>query len=168
MITKEKFLTDFNGHGNAYSSYKVINASLNDLIDALNDIDADMCVGSGKIESNAIYFEICKELPDLIQPITEKLHCVGFADIGDWYGSGYFVAYKDGKEYDDFTAAWDENCPERRDYDYENGESLSDEEVDWDAFVTVTDNPTGVTFQTGSGAVNYEIMSGWQELVNRH
>ena len=76
MVTEKDFLTEFNGHGNAYSSYMVIDVELKDLIKVLNDIDPDMCVGSGQVSDNgrSIYFEICKELPDLICEITEKLH----------------------------------------------------------------------------------------------
>lgn len=175
MITKKEFLTEFNGHGNAYSSYMVIDVGLQDLIKALNEINPDMCVGSGVVSKNgkSVYFEICKELPDLIADITAKLHCKGFADIGGWYGSGYFAACYDGEEYDDYTADWMNDCPERHDYDYpdydyDDEDNDADTDMEWDAFVVVTDNETGEVFYTGEGAVDYETMLMWEELVETH
>ena len=168
MITKKEFLTEFNGHGNAYSSYMVIDVGLQDLIKALNEINPDMCVGSGVVSKNgkSIYFEICKELPDLIADITAKLHCKGFADIGGWYGSGYFAACYDGVEYDDFTAEWEDDNPYRRDDDCTDCDD--DDDTLWDAFVLITDNESGETFHTGEGAVDYESMLMWEDLVDNH
>ena len=181
MITKQDFLTDFHGHGNAYSSYMVIDVKLDDLIAALNKLNPDMCVGSGRISETgrSIHFEICKESPDFIGDITYELHCIGYADMGAWYGEAYFVAYKDGAEFDDFKAEWRDDCPERRDYDYgpddevdEDGEPLSEEELDqkmdWDAFVTITDNFSGEKFETGDGAISYDQLDKWKDLVNNH
>ena len=175
MITEKEFLTEFNGHGNAYSSYMVIDVKLPDLINALNEIDPDMCVGSGVVSENgkSISFEICKCLPDLIVDITAKLHCKGFADIGAWYGSGYFEASYDGGEFNDFTAEWEDDNPDRRDYnypdyDYDDEENDADVDMDWDAFVLITDNESGEIFHTGEGACSYEVMQQWEDLVDTH
>lgn len=164
MITKSSFLKQFNGHGNAYSSYMVIDVKLEALIRVLNEIDPDMCVGSGQISDTgrSIYFEICKELPELMADISEKLHCKGFADIAGWYGDGHFEAYADGEEFNDFTAKWDDDQPIWLNKDAE------DEESEWDAFVTVTDNQSGETFYTGEGAISYESALMWKELVETH
>jgi hypothetical protein len=175
MVTEKDFLMEFNGHGNAYSSYMVIDVELKDLIKVLNDIDPDMCVGSGQVSDNgrSIYFEICKELPDLICEITEKLHCRGYSDIGAWYGAGYFTASCNGEEFDDFSAEWEENMPDRRDwdytdYDYDNEENDADADMLWDAFVLITDNESGETFHTGEGACDHEQMEVWEDLVMNH
>ena len=171
MITKEDFLQEFNGHGNAYSSFMVINIKIDDLIKALNDIDPNMTVGSGTVseteKGSSIYFEICKRTPDLIYNITEKLKCKGFADIGGWYGDGYMVAANCGKDYDDYTAVWaDEDQPCRRDYDVDK--DLPDEEIYWDAFVEVTDKESGESFNTGEGCICYESMKYWRDIVEKH
>ena len=163
MITKNDFLQEFNGHYNAYSSYTVLMTNMDKLIDVLNEIDPDMVAGSGKADDKSISFEICKQMPNLISDITEKLNCVGFADIGGWYGAGYFVATENGTEYNDFTAEWTDDSPLKRDDD-----DVPDEEADWDAFVTITDNKTGVIFYTGEGAVDYETMQMWENLINTH
>ena len=175
MITENEFLTEFNGHGNAYSSYMVIDVELSDLIKALNEINPDMCVGSGKVSETkrSIYFEVCKELPDLISDITSRLHCKGFSDIGGWYGSGYFEASFDGEEYNDFTAEWTDDSPSRRDwdypnYDYDDEDTDADEDMLWDAFVTITDNESNETFYTGEGAIDHETLEMWEDLVDTH
>lgn len=160
MITKKEFLTEFNGHGNAYSSYMVIDVKLDDLINVLNEIDPDMHVGSGVVSDSgrSICFEICKQTPDLISTITSKLHCKGFADIGAWYGAGYFTSSYDGGEYNDFTAKWRDNSPDRQD----------DDDMEWDAFVVVTDNESQETFYTGEGACDKDTMEMWKNLVDTH
>lgn len=171
MITKEDFLTDFNGHGNAYSSYMVIDTNVDVLVKVLNDIDPDMCVGSGQISETgrSIYFEICKRLPDLIHVITSKLNCKGFADICGWYGDGYMEASDCGLSYDDYTAEWaNEDQPERRDYDHEDPGSISDSEIEWDAFVDITDNGSGEIFHTGEGCISYDTMQMWKDIVEKH
>ena len=165
MITKETFLKAFNGHGNAYSSYCVIGVTLDDLLKTLNELNSDMCVGSGQVEDKCIRFEICKESPDLIFPITEKLHCKGFADIDGWDGYSYFTACQNGKKYDDFTAGWIDESPCRRDWDYDNANELGDEEIEWDAFILVVDNESNVEFYTGEGCVDYETLNRWKALV---
>ncbi len=171
MITEKEFLSQFNGHGNAYSSYMIIDVKLVDLIKTLNDINPDMCVGSGQISKNkrSIYFEICKELPDLIYDITGKLKCKGFADIGGWYGDGYMEASDCGKEYNDYTANWaNMDQPDRRDFDYEDPDEIDDEDIEWDAFVDVTDNESGEIFHTGEGCISYESMKMWEKIVDTH
>ena len=175
MITKDSFMNDFDGHGNAYSTYMVIGVSLKDLIGALNEINPDMCVGSGKIDKRhrAITFEICKESPDLIYDITKKLNCQGYADEGAWYGTAYFMAAKNGKDFNDFKAEWRDGSPDRRDwenpdYDYDAEFSNPDEDMLWDAFVLITDHQTGAKFYTGDGAIPYEDVDMWSELVNKH
>ncbi len=167
-MTEKEFMTEFNGHANAYSSYMVIDVELSELLKTLNNINPDMCVGSGVVSKRGISFEICKELPDLIYQITKELNCKGFADIGGWYGAGYFLAAKDGEDYDDFSAYWTDGNPERRDWEYPEPENISDEDVDWDVFLFVKDNGSGEIFYTGEGAVDYESMKMWKELVDSH
>ena len=163
MITRDDFFEEFNGHGNAYSSFMVIGVSVDDLLKALNKINPDMWVGSGYVSESgrAIYFEICKELPELMGEISAELQCVGFADIGAWYGEAFFFAYNCGEDYDDFTAEWQDHQPELV-------SDVNDEEWLWNAFVTVTDNSSGETFFTGDGAIDYESLDKWRELVREH
>lgn len=161
MITKKEFLNDFEGHGNAYSSYKVLTTDLNAVITVLNEINPEMNVGSGVVEEGAIYFEICKKSPDLIYDITAKLHCVGFADMGAWYGQGCFEAAKNGNKYDGFYAEWRDDCPYDR---YEEGEN----EQNYDVFVTVVDRETKISFPTGEGAACTDALFYWTNLVNEH
>lgn len=173
MILKEDFMTEFDGHCNAYSSYMVIGVKLKDLLKALNEINPELCVGSGRLGKNSISFEISGELPSLINDITAKLHCKGFADIDSWYGAGYFEASYDGKEYNDYTAKWEDGSPERRDYDYpdydyDSEDSNPDVDMDWDAFVLITDNESGENFCTGEGAIDYEQLQYWTEVVKTH
>ena len=170
MITKAEFLKDCGGHDGGYSSYMVVDVSLDDLIDALNEINPDMRVGSGRVSETgrSIYFEICKETPDLIGDITAMLHCRGFADMGAWYGEAYFTAYSDGEESDDFIAEWQEGFPERRDLDHKNADELSDEDIEWDCYITVIDKVTGEKFETGDGAVSYDVMLKWRDMVENH
>lgn len=165
-IVRESFLQEFNGHSNAYASYCVIGVQLDDLLRALNKINSNMLVGSGVVSEKAITFEICKESPELIADITRELHCTGFADIDAWYGEGYFVAYKDGAEYDGFTAVWDDDCPRFRDEDAE--EDAEEEDALYDCFLTVTDIESGVEFSTGCGGVDSEQKAKWEAIVNSH
>lgn len=167
MIRKEEFLKEFNGHCNSYSSFMVIDVEIDDLIRVLNEIDPDMCAGSGIISGRSISFEICKESPDLIYDITRKLHCRGYSDIDGWYGDTYMEAAKDGEPFDDFKAEWTNGAPERRDWDTDDT-NKPDEEIDWDSFVTITDNATGETFNTGGGAVDYKTMTYWKDIVDKH
>ena len=152
----------------AYTRYMVTGVRLDDLLNALKEINPDMNTGEIKEEKNCISFEIGRKTPELMQTITEKLHCRGFADIGAWYGSAYFAAYDNGETYDGFTAGWTDGSPERREYDFINGEDIPDEDITWDAFVTVTDKETGAVFYTGDGAVSHDEMLAWQEFINRH
>ena len=157
MITWKTFTKEFDGHANAYSSYMVIGVTLHRLIEVLNDINPDMIVGSGKVSETgkSIYFEICKEMPDLIHKITSKLHCRGFADTDAWHGDAYFEASFDGKSFDDFTAKW------------RDGEPTSDEDL-WDAFVTVIDNESKEIFEAGEGSCDKDAMERWKHLVDTH
>ncbi len=166
MVTKEEFLQEFNGHGNAYASFQVMNVSLDDLIGALNRLRPNGCFGSGKVDDKSIYFEGCKELPDELLPeLTEELHCRGFADIGSWYGEPYFIACENGYEYDDYTAEFEEGFPSPYDPDSFEEENDCDE---WDVFVTVTDNLTGATFNTGEGCVDTETKKMFEDIVSKH
>ena len=170
MINKNDFLKEFNGHANAYSSFMVFGVTLDVLVDELNRIDPDMCVGSGDVrdDGKAIYFEICKYSPELMQNISKDLSCVGFADIGGWYGEGRFVAYENGEDYNDFTAEWEQDNPRRRYEDFAPGVDVPDEDMYFDAFVNVTDNRTGIEFGTGEGAACYDTMISWSCLVEDH
>ena len=165
MITKSEFLTEFNGHSNAYASYVVShpNVTVDDVIDVLNEINPNMCVGSGVVNGMSISFEICKVTPDLIYNITEKLcnkgftECRGFADMGSWYGDAYFIAVKDGDNTDEFYAEWT----------YDDQAAINGDDEYFDAFITVTDL-NGVTFHTGEGAIDEERLKYWQGVVNKH
>ncbi len=163
MITKDEFLKDFGGHGNSYASYLILNTTANDVIRVLNEIDPDMCVGSGiEHTDGSVSFEICKELPNLVYDITHKLHTIGYADI-DWNVT-YTVAAKDGSDFDDYYAeeTYGSFCLNDDNYDEDDEEAL------WDAFVTITDKSTGVQFYTGAGAVDREIMEYYQEMIDKH
>ena len=163
MTTKNDFFTEFNGHSSAYASYMVShpNVTVDDVIDVLNKINPNMCVGSGVVNGMSISFEICEATPDLIYNITEKLcnkgftECRGFADMGAWYA--HFIAAKDGDDTDEFYAEWEDGDPttQLRDDGY------------FDAFVKVTD-PNGITFHTGDGAIDEERLKYWQDIVNKH
>ncbi len=163
MIKKKDFLTDFNDHGNAYASFVLIDVKLDDVIDALNELRPDGCFGSGAVKGRGTYFEGCKELPDeLLSEITEKLGCKGFADIGSWYGDPYFIACENGYEYDNYTAVFTDNSP----YPYDDTDE--DECNEWDVFVTVTDNESGVEFFTGEGCISTDAKEMFEEIVNKH
>ena len=164
MITKEKFLMDFGGHGNSYSSYLVLNTTVDDVIRVLNEIDENMCVGSGEVQDNHVYFEVCKESPELIYLITSKLNTIGYADI-DWEAT-YTVCAKNGEDYDGFKAEWLPDMHYCR--DDELCEDEDEENALWDAFVVITDNETGAVFNTGAGAVDKEIEEYYADMVETH
>lgn len=149
----------------------VIDANIDDLVRTLNKINPAMIVGSGQMShtGKSILFEVCGESPELIHNITRDLNCKGFSDTGSWCGNGYFKASDCGSEYHDYTAKWaDWNQPDRRDYDAENPDNTPDEEMLWDAFITVIDNQSKEVFHTGEGAVSYDAMQTWQTFVNTH
>jgi len=159
MITKETFFKEFNGHANRYSRYLVINTDVDSIIKVLNEIDPNMCVGSGAEIDGNVYFEICKEEPTLIYNITKKLNTRGYADT-DW-NETYTICAKNGDDFDDFTAKW---VP---DMHYYRGDFDEDDDT-WDAFVTITDNESGAVFETGAGAVDESVMLYYESIVDEH
>ncbi len=164
MLTEKEFLTEFNGHENAYASFILIDVKLNDVIDALNELRPNGCFGSGKVDEHSVYFEGCKELPDDLLPvITAKLHCRGFSDMGSWYGDPCFAACENGYDYDDYTAVFTDNSPYP--YDADTDEDDCDE---WDVFVTVTDNRSGVEFFTGEGCISTDAKEMFEDIVSKH
>ncbi len=159
MITKEKLLTPFNGHVNRYSKYLVLNTTVDAVIDTLNSIDPEFCIGSGKEENGHVSFEICKESPMLIYKITKKLQTIGYADTS--WDETYTVCAKNGEDFDDYIAEWEEHCLAEDDYD-------EDEVPMWNAFVIITDKSTGATFYTGGGYVDAEIEQDYAKMVQNH
>ena len=169
-MNKTDFLAAFDGHSNAYARFKVIDVKLDDLVTALNKLRPNGCFGSGQISDRGIYFEGCKESPDgLLSELTAELHCKGFADIDAWYGSPYFVAYKNGTEYNDYTASWGYGSPSP----YmmympvvpDGNEDMCDE---WAAFVIVKDNESSEIFYTGAGCVDTETKELFADIVKNH
>ena len=186
MITEKDFFNDFDGHNDAYSTYMLIDVKPEDIINVLNEIDPDMCVGSGVISETArsVSFEICNKSPEFIQKITEKLHCTGFADTGSWNDAPHFVAYKNGEEYNNFTAEWTDDGPSKNCYDtfdeeydeeYETDETyeefckrIPDEDAFWDIDILITDNETGETYHCGEGLLEYDDCLYFRDLVEKH
>ena len=161
MITKESFLTEFNGHVNRYSKYLVLNTTIDAVVDVLNAIDTNMCVGSGEAIDGHVSFEICKESPMLIYKITKKLQTIGYADTS--WDETYTVCAKNGEDFDDYTADWEPDMHYLREDDFEE-----DEEPIWDAFVIITDKSTGAIFYTGGGAVDSEVEQYYAEMIKKH
>lgn len=161
MITKENFLMEFNGASNSYSTYLVLNTTIDAVIDVLNkigDID-ERCVGSGYERDGNVGFEIFGETPELIHDITKELQTIGYADT-DW-DSTYTACSKNGSDFDDYTAEWEP------DMHYYRGDFDEDDDS-WDAFVIITDNTTGTQFHTGAGAVDKEIEQYYADMVAKH
>ena len=171
MVDKETFFKEFNGHGNYYSSYKLIDVDAKSVIKMLNEVyeEKDMAIGSGDESTEkghrVVSFEICKELPDAICSFTEVLNCRGFADIGAWFGEGYHVFSVNGEESDDYEAYWKGDSPYLRE---EDGYEEDDEDALYDAFMYLIDKKTGIRFDTGDGAVDRDIVEGYQEEIYNH
>lgn len=159
MVTRESFFEEFNGHYTSYSSFLLINTTVEAVINLLNDIDESMRVGSGYESNGNVGFEICKESPLLIYELTRKLKTTGYADI-DW-DSTYTVCAKDGLDFDDYSAEWEPNMF------YYRGDFDEDDNT-WDAFVRITDNATGTVFHTGAGGVDEETMNYYRKMVESH
>lgn len=160
--TLKSFTMAFNGFSNRYSRYKVAwslpwKQDIHVVIDALNDLGIDPeSVGDGyQNEDGSVSFKIFKGSPQLIYRITEKLHCIGFADT-DWDDT-YTVVAKNGQEYNCYNAEWTNGCPYLR----EEGDC-------WDAFVTLSDQHTGATFNTGAGAVSKDVYEYYKNMVDTH
>lgn len=164
MLTKEEFFTKFNGHDNAYSSFKLIGVNPEQVISALNRLGYGDAAGFGAVmtEGNpaiqVVYFEVCKATPDLVYDLTRELYCCGFADIGSWYGEeGIDFIYADhGLESNDFYATWD------------NLEQHSEDPNLWGAFIKLTTYENGVTFATGEGYVSTETKDRLEAKINEH
>ena len=167
MLTIKDFKKKFNGHNKSYSSVMLIGRCLTiqDVVNTLNEltpefIDENSTIGSGygRASKEAGYdvvgFEICREMPDIVFPLTAKLKCTGYADVN--WDETYFVAAKNGENYDGFSANFAEGCPEYREDDC------------WDAFIDIMDDETNEVFSTGAGAVNDEQMLYFKDIVRKH
>ena len=162
MIIKENFLTEFVGRANQYSSFLILNTSVDEVIRVLNQIDPDMCTGDGYIDGNHVGFIIFKCYPELIYDITERLQTTGYADE-EWEYYKTCCA-RNGEYFRDYAIDWEEEgLPCRNDYGKEDED---DEDVSWDAFIDITDNETGAVFHSGGGAVDYETMLYYKEMVD--
>ena len=161
MITRESLFRDFNGHNNRYCTYMLCGVSVEDVLSALNYIEGimgrDLCLGSGREEDNAVTFEGSKESLDLIYPLTRMLDCTGYADTA--WDEVCLVAAKNGKDFDDYYALWTDGQP-----------CFNDPEDPryFDAFVTIIDRETGAEFATGAGAVDYDQMIYFADIVDAH
>jgi hypothetical protein len=164
-ITSDDFFKQYNGHDNRYSTFKLIGVSADQVIAVLNKMGQTnkridtFSIGSGEEERGeptVVSFEGCKIGPELIYPLTRELNCVGFADTA--WDEYVFIAAKDGGDYYDFTAEW------------EDGEPLDrpDDDNCYDAFIKVTDIASGVTFGTGAGAIDKETVDYYGSLVAEH
>lgn len=166
MITITSFMTPFQGHANAYSTYRLIGKklSIKNVVNRLNIFHIhDKAVGNGKIENldndwNCVTFEICKESPSLIYDMTSAAGCIGYAD--DWDGH-YILATKNGKDFSNFTTRWD-----GPDMPYERDDGTKDCPL-FDAFVKITDNESGYTFEAGTGACEKFTVDYYQALVDK-
>lgn len=155
MITKENFTTEFDGHFDRYSCYLIIGTTINDVITFLNSYNGDICIGSGEEENGNVHFEIINDSPNLVYNITKALNTIGYADT-DWYAT-YTVCAKNGKDFNDFTAEWEED-----------GFYYRDDDDLWDAFVKITDHQSGAVFHAGAGAVDEDTMLYYKDIVKTH
>lgn len=162
MITKTQFTSTYGGHSVPYTLYKVFDTDVDQLVETLNEINTKMPVSDGREEDGAIMFEVEGEYPALLNIITAKHHCTGYAYWGDWDGEGgWFGAYKDGKEYDNFTAEFVHNTPSR------TSEDKNEEESTWDVDLVVVD-PDGCSFLIENGCITEDAMKKWRCFVKEH
>lgn len=164
-MTKEGFTKPMTGASGSYSNYCLCNTNMDDVIKMLELFGySDENVINGYEQDGAVYFTLWGELPDMIYSFTTRLQTHGYADI-DWERT-YTICADKGTDSDDFTAEWvDENAPVLREWD---GWSKDDEDAEYDAFITITDNKTGAIFSTGAGAISGHILEEYRKMVENH
>ena len=161
MITKEEFLRKIAGRANRYSSFLILNTSVDEVIRVLNQIDPDMCAGDGHVDGNHVRFIIFKYYPELVYDITKELHTTGYAD--ETWQEFVTCCARNGENFKDYSIKWaDENGPSR----YDPDEPGADEEVLWEAFIDIVDNKTGAVFHSGTGAADYDLMMYYKNMVD--
>lgn len=166
VITREDFFKDFVGATSQYSSYLILNTTVDDVIKSLSklNINPSDIRGGFELDGN-VEFKIFGEWVDIIEIISKDLKTTAFADTAwDYFD---FVAYKNGEKYNDYTTKWEDadNGPRFRD---EDGYEEDDKYATWDCHFSVTDNATGIIFYSGMGAADKEIKEQIEEIVNSH
>lgn len=155
-MKKDEFMRPFKGASNSYSTFTVLNTSINDVIVVLNKINPNMVACGGEEDKNGnVRFYAFKEFPTLIHQITKELRTVGYADIN--WDFNEFVASKNGEPYDGFSAKWSDGSPF----------CMSDDD-EWAAFIEITDNKTGYVFHSGAGSVCTEVKQYYESIVRKH
>ena len=160
-VTKEQFYEEWNGAGSSYVNILLIGTWPHKVIEQLNEMRKAWgfsrldVVGGEEHEHNGIGYvslRIFGVKPEIINRLTFRLFCKGYADIG-WDETYTICAYR-GQPSDDYTAEW-------------NNHAKREEDGLYDAFVTITD-PTGIKFYTGGGAVDKEVEQYYSNMVEQH
>lgn len=159
-MMREKFFREFTAANSSYTRVLLIGVTADQVISALEKniylIPEDHILG-GEEEKvgdiTTVSFVIFGKMPDIIYWLTKKLNCRGYADT-DWDAT-YTVCADKGEDTTDYKAQW-----------YDGSPCLREEGDCFDAFVTITD-PTGAKFETGAGAVPYDIMQYYRGIVER-
>lgn len=157
-LTHERFLTQVEEHGNWYSTFLLLNVTIEQVINAINALglhDPSSFVSAGIVEGKHVWFQGMKVGTQFIIDLTAFLHTIGYSDE-TWQSSSFF-ACKNGIAYDGYTARWDEDMPCNR-----------GEDNLWDAFFTITDKETGAKFHTGCGATDWDTVKEYGDLINAH
>lgn len=167
MLSVENFMKDTGGFNNWYGQFTLIGKDvtpkavvnmLNKLYENDPYLDGPM---NGKYAGKSdgwsmVSFTIGKETADKIYAMTEKLHCIGYAE-NPWADYFSIEIAKDGTRYDKYTAGWRDDSPRYRDEDMDDDY--------YDCFITVKDLESGFEIPTGQGAVDEETMSIISEFV---
>lgn len=158
-MIKNDFFVEDHDIWSSYSSILLLGVAANQVIDALEKIDPKMEVANGYEFDGGAGFDVFGELPDLVYDLTEKLHCIGYADTA--WDAYYIVVAKNGKDYDGYTASWEVD---------DNGDAKHHlrDDGEWDAFVVLKDKKTGIVFDTGAGAVDSETEQYYASIVYSH
>lgn len=171
MLTEKDFWEETTGYANQYSSFLIIGASLDQVLEAINSLrnphfDPKTRAANGyerPCRKKAFGFDIWKSSPSLIYYLTCYIHnhfgidVVGYADEG--WEEYEFEAAKNGDAYDGFTAGWTQHGL------YEDG-VFGDGYMD--AFFEITDKESGVTFATGAGCISKEDEERYAAIVDAH
>lgn len=163
------------GHGNWYVHFELIGKELTldkviDLFHKIYDNDELWTISEGKVkEANGftvVSFDKHKGNIDDIDRITSMLECSGYAEI-PWEDDYFIVHSENGvrKDNEGFIAEWAENMPYARE-DYNNDVPESDRE--YDAFIRITDKNSGVSFQSGRGAIGSGPLKLLTDFVDKH
>lgn len=172
------------GHGNWYVHFELIGKELTvdkviDLLNKIYDNDELWTISEGKVkEANGftvVSFDKHKGNIDDIDRmtsmlecdrITSMLECSGYAEI-PWEDDYFIVHSENGvrKNNEGFVAEWAENMPYARE-DYNNDVPESDRE--YDAFIRITDKNSGVSFQSGRGAIGSGPLKLLTDFVDKH